>query len=264
MNFSPDAPVSLTGLSGTPSPAIPGKDAKNQKAMIVCVDDPKKDLTFQFNPTQIKFSKSTTWNSANDKASGGAGGGGRTNEPKRNVPTSEFQGGSAQTLSMDLLFDTTDTGKDVRKYTDFLTSLTLIKKSIRNESARPALVKFVWGNFSQSASSKATRALMSFTAYVKDVNITFSLFLPDGTPVRAETQVTFTAQKDEEVQPFQNPTSRSEARKLHVVNAGETLDFIAYNEYGDATQWRHIASVNGLTNPKDLRAGQALKLTPLP
>ena len=45
---------------------------------------------------------------------------------------------------------------------------------------------------------------------------------------------------------------------------GERLDWIAYQEYGNPRHWRHIADVNDLANPFDLRSGQVLKLTPLP
>jgi nucleoid-associated protein YgaU len=41
------------------------------------------------------------------------------------------------------------------------------------------------------------------------------------------------------------------------------LDWIAYQEYGDAAAWRHIAEVNNLHNPLSLVPGQLLKLTPL-
>ncbi len=49
-----------------------------------------------------------------------------------------------------------------------------------------------------------------------------------------------------------------------MVHEGQTLDWIAYQEYGDPAYWRHIAETNDLANPKDLRPGQVLKLTPLP
>jgi nucleoid-associated protein YgaU len=88
------------------------------------------------------------------------------------------------------------------------------------------------------------------------------MFKADGTPLRAEVTVNFvqTVTKPK----GQNPTSRSETRKIWVVHEGETLDWIAYREYGDPAQWRHIAETNGLGNPKDLYPGQVLKLTPLP
>ena len=234
--------------------------AKIEKAMIVALDMPEAVLFCQFNPTQIHFSKNTTWSSGADKE--GAGGS-TEKQPKRNVPTSEFNGGGAQSLSMDLLFDTTEDSRDVREYTDFLMSLTLISPLASDKNARPPLVKFVWGEFSAQVpfSPFSTRSMLSFTAYVQGVDVTFTMFLPNGRPVRAEAKVTFTAQKDEEVLPFQNPTSRAEARTMHIVSPGETLDYIAYREYGDPFAWRHIAQTNQLLDPKGIKAGQVLKIT---
>jgi nucleoid-associated protein YgaU len=48
------------------------------------------------------------------------------------------------------------------------------------------------------------------------------------------------------------------------VSEGQTLAWIAYQEYGDSGYWRHIAETNDLADPLDLRPGQVLKLVPLP
>jgi nucleoid-associated protein YgaU len=49
-----------------------------------------------------------------------------------------------------------------------------------------------------------------------------------------------------------------------VVVEGQTLDWIAYQEYGSAAHWRHIADTNDLDDPRQLRSGQILNLVPLP
>jgi hypothetical protein len=220
------------------------------KATILCLDPPFLEIPCQFNPAQISFSKSAEW------TAGGEGG-----QPKRNVPVTHFKGGGPSTLSMDLFFDTTAFDhKDVRDFTEPLSRLTLINPLARvlpTNLDRPTLVKFVWGEFS-------SRQMMAFTAYIKDVSINFTMFLPDGTPVRADTKITFTSFQDDLDLPLQNPTSRSEERKMHVVSAGETIDWIAFQEYGDPAEWRHIARTNNLLNAKDLAPGMVLKITPLP
>jgi len=56
-----------------------------------------------------------------------------------------------------------------------------------------------------------------------------------------------------------NPTSGGgEPHRIHVVQAGERLDWIAYKEYGNPTLWRHIARENNLIRPHRLRPGQKL------
>ena len=87
------------------------------------------------------------------------------------------------------------------------------------------------------------------------------MFKADGTPLRAEVSVTF--KQVAEATRGQNPTTRTESRKVWIVHEGQTLDWIAYQEYGDPALWKHIAATNNLSNPMDLRAGQVLKLVPL-
>jgi nucleoid-associated protein YgaU len=52
--------------------------------------------------------------------------------------------------------------------------------------------------------------------------------------------------------------------KQWTVRDGDTIDWIAYSEYGDSKMWRYIADVNGLDDPSRLRTGQKLSIAPLP
>ena len=46
----------------------------------------------------------------------------------------------------------------------------------------------------------------------------------------------------------------------YVVEKGDTLAEIAQSELGDAKQWRQIASLNGIDDPKELQIGTRLRL----
>ena len=224
------------------------------KAMIVSIDPPFITVPCQFNPAEIHFSKSTNWTGDSDTEEQGMA---KRTVKRQNVPKAEFTSGQAPRLKMSLFFDTTSVGHlDVRHYTDLLVALTVMNPLTKLYGfERPPLVKFIWGMFSASLT-------MSFTAYIPSVDLNFTMFLPDGTPVRAEAEIELVAVSS--MLPFQNPTSRSEARTIWVVTEGQTIDWIASQNYGDPSHWRHIAKTNNLMNPKDLRPGQVLKLTPLP
>lgn len=198
----------------------------------------KDRLICMFNPAELSLSKDADWKSEAN--------------PGNNVSKVDFSGGKSAKLSVKLFFDTTETGQDVRVYTDKLLKLTLIDSNAPENKKRPPLCRFIWG------------AHKSFLAYVPSVSINFTFFSPSGTPLRAEASVTFMQYQDDQIFPPQNPTSRSEARKTRVVVAGETLDWIAYQEYGNPAHWRHIAETNQLSDPKDLKPGQILELVPLP
>jgi nucleoid-associated protein YgaU len=107
--------------------------------------------------------------------------------------------------------------------------------------------------------------MWSFKAVVAQISQKFNLFLPDGTPVRATLDVTFKQVEDEGLYPKQNPTSGGvSGHRTHTLKEGDTLDWIAAQEYGNANHWRYIAEVNGIDNPQKLRPGTVISLPPLP
>lgn len=210
-----------------------------QKAEIFLVDKPSEKLVCQFNPKDYSITKAVKW--VYKQVDG------------KDVGDPEFSGGEARDFKLELLFDSTDTGTDVRKRYEALLKMAEIDPSKVNPTTRkgePPWCKFQWGSY------------LSFTGVINEISQNFTLFKADGTPLRAKVGVTFS-----EVSPKkkgQNPTSYTEARKIWVVHEGQTLDWIAYQEYGDPAHWRHIAQTNGLTNPMELQPGQVLKLVPLP
>ena len=62
----------------------------------------------------------------------------------------------------------------------------------------------------------------------------------------------------------QNPTSGGGvAPKTRTLYAGDRLDLIAWEEYGDSTRWRLIADANGLLDPLRLQPGRVIVIPPL-
>ncbi len=220
------------------APEQGGEDVTVQHATIMLVKDKTKKIDCQFNPATFQLSKTFEW------------------KPERTIGRDasrmDFLGGKCSDLEVPLLFDSTDTGSDVRGKYAVLATLARINPTNINQTthkAEPDPVHFSWGKF------------LSFDAVIISVTEKFLLFKPDGTPLRAEVTIKF--KEVATTTAAQNPTSRSEARKTHVVCEGETLDYIAFQEYGDAAQWRHIAETNNLADPKVLHAGQVLQMFPL-
>jgi nucleoid-associated protein YgaU len=91
------------------------------------------------------------------------------------------------------------------------------------------------------------------------VDATYSLFGTTGVPIRATCQVRLheipTKTKG------QNPTSGAlTARSVHRVVAGDSLQSLAWREYGNAAAWRAIAEANGIDDPTRLATGVVLVL----
>ncbi len=206
---------------------------------------PSGRIECQFNPSTLSISKTVNWHPVTLGMMAGR------NEavPDLNAPFMIYGGGSPAEFSLDLIFDTTTlSNQDVRGFTNQLLALTL--KGAGDPATPedpPPLVKFIWGEF------------QLFQAVIMRVAINYTLFLASGVPVRARAQVHFRQAFDgDTLGEGQNPTSRTDRRKTRLVQQGERLDYIAFQEYGDAGRWRDIAEANHLDNPLDLHAGQIL------
>lgn len=189
-------------------------------------------VSCMFNPFEYTVSKSNTY----------------TEKAKNNsdVPTVEFTKAGPQTLKLNLVFDTYEADEDVSLETNKLWKLMEAKtrkEGNQTKKVPPPDVAFEWGVF-------------CFVAVITTMSQKFTLFKLDGTPVRAHVDVTFTQHVDLNDYPKQNPTSGDgPIQRVWQVVAGDRLDTIAFEVYGDATKWRAIAEYNHILNPLQLHPG---------
>jgi len=141
--------------------------------------------------------------------------------------------------------------KDVREKTRQIYSLLKINK----DTHAPPRCRLSWGDGKQ---------LFSFGSFpdprcvLESVSEEFSLFSPNGIPLRAKLNVTFREYKTIDDQLTEINKASSDRTKVRTVQRGETLSLIAWTEYRDPTQWRPIADANSLDNPRLLVAGNQL------
>ncbi|HEY0737782.1 MAG TPA: hypothetical protein VGD69_22880 [Herpetosiphonaceae bacterium] len=203
--------------------------------------DTGKSVVCMFNPKEYTLSRSNNWT---DKTSKG-----------RDVPELEFGGGAPANLTLQLLFDTYETRGDVSKITQKLWEMMKIVQSRTNPATKigePPHCQFKWGS------------VWAFEAVIVSISQKFTLFAADGTPLRAILDVTFKQIADQDKYPRQNPTSGGNpGEHVRMIREGETLPYIAYEEYGDSTVWRHLADTNSIRDPRRLRPGDMLLITPL-
>lgn len=171
---------------------------------------------------------------------------------QKDIPRQEFFKAGAQTLRLNLTFDTYESGEDVTQITNKLWQLMEIKtreEGNQNEKIPPPDVAFEWGAF-------------RFVAVITQMTQKFTLFKQDGTPVRARVDVSFKQQLDlQDHRKNQNPTSGGgKTDQIYRVIAADRLDTIAHSFYGDPTKWRWIAEANGIRDVLSLRPGQMLTI----
>lgn len=212
-----------------------------EKAKIVNLDT-DEEIECLFNPNEYTLNRSNKWTQRQVRG--------------ENLPILEFSGGSSATLNMQLFLDTSTTGGDVRDTTKKIRKLMDINESAKDMTTvkgRPPIVEFHWGR------------IWTFKAVITQLTEKCTLFRDDGVPVRATLDITFLQAKEAGNYPAQNPTTRGKSGyKQWVVKDGDSIDWIAFHEYGDASLWRYIADVNDLDNPNTLRPGQKLAIPPRP
>jgi Contractile injection system tube protein len=193
-------------------------------------------IQFQFNPNELTISKSAKWKAENARGAKKAG-------------PPEFQGSDPSQLSMEMFFDATDTMDDsvVKAVEQLFACCVPTGQSMGKKKPVPPIVVFHWGS------------LTAFPGYLTQVQAKYSLFTPEGTPVRAVCTVKMQEMPDEPAK--QNPTSGGlRPQRVHTLVAGETLPAVAYREYGDPNMWRGVAEANDIDDPFRLPEGTPLLL----
>jgi hypothetical protein len=158
----------------------------------------------------------------------------------------QFVRGSAQTLTMDLFFDTTGLGLDVRLVTTLVLGLT----SLNPDTHAPPRLLFVWGS-------------LIFPCVLERVTQHFEQFNTLGMPLRARLNVTFKGYDLLEDLVASIPLLSADRAKRRVFKEGDSLQRIAAEEYGDPRQWRAIAAASGVDNPLTIAPGRGLTVPTL-
>ncbi|MBN2440593.1 MAG: LysM peptidoglycan-binding domain-containing protein [Spirochaetales bacterium] len=202
-----------------------------EKAVIKNLDK-DEDVEVLFNPKEYIIEKKTPWKEQEIQG--------------LDSPAVEFTLGERKRLSMELFFDTSEEKTDVREYTDKIENLMLVDP----DEHRPPLLLFSWGK-------------LKFKCVLEDLVQRFTMFLNDGTPIRAILKVLFKEYSTAASQVKEKPRHSSDHTKRIIMREGETLSSISAREYNDPRVWREIADANGIEDPLNVKPGTVLKLPPL-
>ncbi len=162
-------------------------------------------------------------------------------------------------MSFELVFDGTGVIPSpipgVVPYTEdgIKTQIDEFKKLVFNYNGNihsPNFLKLAWGT-------------MLFKCRLTTLNLTYTLFKPDGTPLRARANVNFVGYTDEVELAKQANKSSPDLSHLVTVKGGDTLPLMCYGIYGSSAYYIQVARVNKLTDFRSLRVGMQLLFPPL-
>lgn len=199
-----------------------------------------------YNPEELKLEQGNTF--------------AEVGVPGLGTPPVQYVRGKSRTLSMELFFDSYAAGTDVRSATALIVGL-LDKDP---QQLAPPVLLFSMGR-------------LQFQCVLVDAGQRFTMFAPDGTPVRSTLSVRFQEYVRLEVELrqglyFGSPTVSAVvnaagavigvSRVVHVISAQDTLSGLAASYLGDPAQWRLIADANHIEDPFGLTVGQSVVIPP--
>ena len=115
---------------------------------------------------------------------------------------------------------------------------------------RPPVLKISWGN-------------LSLICVCNSFNVTYTLFNPDGTALRAKIKLGLLRTVDFETKMKQSRTNSPDLTHLRTVMAGDTLPLMTYQVYGTPSYYTEVARINGLSNINAIKPGDQLYFPPL-
>ncbi|HEY4004110.1 MAG TPA: hypothetical protein VGM60_02835 [Pseudonocardia sp.] len=209
-----------------PTRRMPAPKARAQVSTAVIIDTRSGDrVPVMFNPEEYSLDQ------GNEIAEIGV--------PGLATSPVQYVRGRARTLRMELFYDTYELGTDVRPHVQRV--IRLLDPDQRTHA--PPVLLFMMGTF-------------SFQCVLLEANQQVTMFLADGTPVRARLSVRFQEYVRLEVQTrrglFVGPPT------LHQLTERDTLPDLAATYLGDPRRWREIAEANDIDDPLRLVPGAPL------
>lgn len=116
---------------------------------------------------------------------------------------------------------------------------------------RPNYLKVMWGT------------LQIKRCVLKSASIVYKLFQPDGVPLRAVINATFTDNSDDQTRVALAQDQSPDLTHVRVLKAGDTLPGLCHAIYGDPRLYARVARANGLDGFRDLAPGTRVVFPPL-
>jgi hypothetical protein len=173
--------------------------------------------------------------------------------PGSSGQSNSFNRLSGVTLSFDLVFDGTGAvaGASDRCVADQIRDFRRLVLDRNPTSHRPNYLKLIWGE---------TDLLKGQTTSLR---VEYTLFNPDGSPLRAKVAVSFSGFLDAVDARAEQANSSPDLTHRIPVSAGDSLPLLCARVYRESLYYVDVAATNGLDGFRRLPAGLQLSFPPL-
>jgi hypothetical protein len=197
------------------------------------------------NPSSYSHKRTLHYDSPRKRPFGSAG-----QDPK-------FAGVGNDTVGFALMLDGTgvvsgggSAAAPPRSVTEQIRALNSIVYAYDGQKHEPNVVRLLWGTF-------------IFFGRLTSMSTEYTLFKPEGEPLRAKVDLSFTGFMSKEEQALVANRSSPDLSHKVVVKAGDTLPLLCYRIYKDSGYYMDVARHNGLTDFRRLEPGSTLRFPPL-
>ncbi|MCA8829718.1 CIS tube protein [Hymenobacter pini] len=169
----------------------------------------------------------------------------------QNGQAPKFKAIGDEEVSFDLLLD--GTGAVEGKVLDVSKSIKQLRNVVLEYQGKlhsPYYVQLSWSN-------------LLFNCRLTKFDISYTLFKPDGSPLRAKVSLTFVGFTDPATLAKQADKQSSDLTHHHRVQAGDTLPTLCHRIYGKPDYYIQVARRNDLINFRRLEPGSVLVFPPL-
>lgn len=169
-----------------------------------------------------------------------------------------------QDFNFDFLFDATGVVKDMSvlslgianpfekpaTVTDQIESFKQKIINYQSDQHRPYYLKIHWGE-------------LLFKGVLKQMDIEYKVFAPDGKPIRAVTKCQFYGSVDDNTRALQENRQSPDITHERIFKTTDRIDRMSESIYEKDSHYIHIAEVNGLDSFRNITPGSKLFFPPL-
>jgi len=95
------------------------------------------------------------------------------------------------------------------------------------------------------------------------MDLTYKLFKPDGTPIRATARARFKGFIEDNLRVARENNNSPDLTHIRMVNEGDSLSLMTFRIYGDSKYYLEVAKANKLVNFRKLTPGQEIFFPPI-
>jgi len=110
---------------------------------------------------------------------------------------------------------------------------------------------------------KLSWASLVFNCKLESLEVNYTLFKPDGTPLRAKANASFKGFIDYKTLALQQNKQSPDLTHLIVFKEGDSLPLLCYQVYGSPAYYREVAYANNLTHFRNIAPGTRLYFPPI-